>query len=117
MGKYHIKDFEALSGIKAHTIRIWEQRYGLLKPQRSSTNIRQYSDDDLKLLLNVSTLNRNGFKISKLAQMGRAEIEEQVKEDLKVTIRVIPFEGGDTPGRCIFTGEPSKSRAIWAKSY
>src|SRR4030095_4160747 len=79
MGKYQIKDFEALSGIKAHTIRIWEQRYGILKPQRSTTNIRQYNDDELKHLLNISTLNRNGFKISHLAQMGRAEIEEKVK--------------------------------------
>src|SRR4029078_7204054 len=51
----------------------------ILKPERSTTNIRQYNDDELKHLLNISTLNRNGFKISHLAQMGRAEIEEKVK--------------------------------------
>ena len=80
MGKYLIKDFEALSGIKAHTIRIWEQRYGILKPERTSTNIRRYNDDELKLLLNISTLNRNGYKISKVAQMKRSEIEEKVRD-------------------------------------
>jgi DNA-binding transcriptional MerR regulator len=80
MRKYLIKDFEALSGIKAHTIRIWEQRYGILKPERTSTNIRTYNDDELKLLLNISTLNRNGYKISKVAQMKRAEIEAKVRD-------------------------------------
>jgi DNA-binding transcriptional MerR regulator len=79
MGNYHIKDFEAISGIKAHTIRIWEQRYGLLKPTRSETNIRQYGDDELTLLLNISMLNRNGFKISRVAKMSRAEIEQKVR--------------------------------------
>ena len=79
MGHYHIKDFEAISGIKAHTIRIWEQRYGLLKPTRSETNIRQYGDDELTLLLNISMLNRNGFKISRVAKMSRAEIEQKVR--------------------------------------
>jgi DNA-binding transcriptional MerR regulator len=79
VGKYLIRDFEALSGIKAHTIRIWEQRYGILKPDRSQTNIRQYNDDDLRYLLNISLLNRNGMKISALAKMKRAEIEEKVK--------------------------------------
>lgn len=79
MGRYVIKDFEALSGIKAHTIRIWEQRYGILKPSRSETNIRQYNDDELRHLLNISLLNRNGFKISRMAKMGRAEIENEVR--------------------------------------
>lgn len=79
MANYHIKDFEAISGIKAHTIRIWEQRYGLLKPARSQTNIRQYGDDELKLLLNISMLNRNGYKISHVAKMSRAEIEQKVR--------------------------------------
>lgn len=78
-GKYQIKDFEALSGIKAHTIRIWEQRYGILKPTRSDTNIRQYNDDELRLLLNISLLNRNGFKISQVAKMDRADIETKVR--------------------------------------
>lgn len=79
MASYHIKDFEALSGIKAHTIRIWEQRYGLLKPSRTDTNIREYNDDELTLLLNISLLNRNGYKISQVARMKRQEIEEKVR--------------------------------------
>ena len=53
---FSIKDLENLSGIKAHTIRIWEQRYGVLKPQRTETNIRRYDDTELKLLLNKLTV-------------------------------------------------------------
>ncbi|MEL6972316.1 MAG: MerR family transcriptional regulator, partial [Bacteroidota bacterium] len=49
MAVYSIKDLEKLSGIKAHTIRIWEQRYGILEPQRTKTNIRYYQDEDLKI--------------------------------------------------------------------
>jgi DNA-binding transcriptional MerR regulator len=79
MGKYVIRDFEALSGIKAHTIRIWEQRYRILKPERSQTNIRLYNDDELRTILNISLLNRNGYKISHVAKMGRADIEEKVR--------------------------------------
>ena len=67
MGKYSIKDLEKISGIKAHTIRMWERRYGLIEPQRTETNIRFYSDCDLKRLLNVSILNHNGIKISHIA--------------------------------------------------
>lgn len=77
---YSIKDLEKLSGIKAHTIRIWEQRYRIIRPKRTSTNIRYYEDDDLKLLLNVALLNRNGHKISKIAQMDQAEIASKVAE-------------------------------------
>jgi MerR family transcriptional regulator, light-induced transcriptional regulator len=75
---YSIKDLEKLSGIKAHTIRIWEQRYNLIKPSRTKTNIRYYEDSELKLLLNVALLNKNGIKISKLATMSRQEISEKV---------------------------------------
>ncbi|MCB0501935.1 MAG: MerR family transcriptional regulator [Bacteroidetes bacterium] len=78
---YSIKELELLSGIKAHTIRIWEQRYGLFHPERTSTNIRQYSSEDLKMLLNISLLNANGFKISKLSKLSEAEI---AKETLKI---------------------------------
>jgi hypothetical protein len=66
-GKYSIKDLENLTGIKAHTLRIWEQRYGLVSPQRTDTNIRLYSDDDLKKLLNVAVLVHAGHKISAVA--------------------------------------------------
>ncbi len=79
MGRYRIKDFEALSGIKAHTIRIWERRYGILNPSRSHTNIREYNNDDLRFLLNISLLNRNGFKISMLAKMKREDIDDRVR--------------------------------------
>jgi len=75
---YSIKDLEKLSGIKAHTIRIWEQRYGIIVPQRTPTNIRYYQDEDLKQLLNVALLNKNGYKISKIANMSDSELVEKV---------------------------------------
>lgn len=78
MSTYSIKDLEQLSGIKAHTLRIWEQRYNLLSPKRTDTNIRFYDDEDLKLILNVALLNDNGFKISKIVSMERAEIRDEV---------------------------------------
>ncbi len=78
MAVYSIKDLEQLSGIKAHTIRIWEKRYSLIKPNRTQTNIRYYTDEDLRFLLNVGLLNRNGFKISKIAKMSEDEIAEKV---------------------------------------
>jgi DNA-binding transcriptional MerR regulator len=77
---YSIKDLERLSGIKAHTLRIWEQRYGILTPERSDTNIRTYSDEDLKKVLNISILNNKGFKISKIAGFGDFLIREKVLE-------------------------------------
>lgn len=80
MGRYSIKELEQLSGIKAHTIRMWEKRYALIEPQRTQTNIRFYSDNDLKKLINVSLLNANGFKISKIAAMHEREITEKVLE-------------------------------------
>lgn len=78
MAKYSIKDLEHLSGIKAHTLRIWEQRYSLINPKRTDTNIRYYDQDDLKLVLNVSLLKENGYKISKIANMSREEMSEAV---------------------------------------
>ena len=78
MGKYSIKELEHLSGIKAHTIRIWEKRYSIINPQRTDTNIRFYSDHDLKKIINVSLLNANGFKISKIAEMSDNQIAEKV---------------------------------------
>ena len=61
---FSIKELAALSGIKAHTIRMWEQRYNFLKPERSCTNIRYYSNEQLKTLLNIALLNKYGYKIS-----------------------------------------------------
>ncbi|HMZ90178.1 MAG TPA: MerR family transcriptional regulator [Chitinophagales bacterium] len=76
---YSIRDLESLSGIKAHTIRIWEQRYGILKAARTETNIRYYSETELKYLMSLALLNRNGFKISKLAIYSPDEIAEKVE--------------------------------------
>jgi DNA-binding transcriptional MerR regulator len=78
MGQYSIKELEKLSGIRAHTIRIWEKRYSIIEPQRTSTNIRFYSDEDLKRIINVSVLNTHGVKISKIAQMSLEEVAQKV---------------------------------------
>jgi DNA-binding transcriptional MerR regulator len=75
---YSIKDLEYLSGIKAHTIRIWEKRYGLLNPDRSDTNIRSYSDDDLRRILNVAMLIKNGYKISIVASYSEEKLQAEV---------------------------------------
>lgn len=74
MNDFTIKDLENLSGIKAHTIRIWEQRYNFLKPRRTDTNIRFYSNEELKKLLNIALLNKYGFKLSHIDQMCNQEI-------------------------------------------
>jgi len=76
---YTISDLETLSGIKAHTIRIWEKRYNIIKPSRTETNIRYYSNEDLKHLLNISFLNKNSFKISKIAELSPTQIAEKVQ--------------------------------------
>jgi len=78
MIQYSIKDLENISGIKAHTLRIWELRYKLLKPLRTDTNIRYYSNDDMRKILNVSLLNTNGVKISKIANLSDTEIGEKI---------------------------------------
>jgi MerR family transcriptional regulator, light-induced transcriptional regulator len=78
LSTYSIKDLEHLSGIKAHTLRIWEQRYNFINPKRTETNIRFYDDQDLKLILNVSLLKDNGHKISRIAQMSYNEMQEEV---------------------------------------
>lgn len=89
MAVYSIKDLEKLSGIKAHTLRIWEQRYGIIEPSRTNSNIRYYRDEDLKFILNISLLNKNGIKISKIARMSKEEIAEKV-----AAISEINFEYG-----------------------
>ena len=73
---FTIRELESLSGIKAHTIRIWEQRYNFLKPSRTQTNIRVYSNEELKTLLTVSLLNKYGYKISRIDQMQPAQRAE-----------------------------------------
>ena len=78
MNSFTIKDLENLSGVKAHTLRIWEQRYSFLKPNRTFTNIRYYTNDELKTILNVSLLNKYGYKISHIDKMNANEIKEKV---------------------------------------
>lgn len=77
---YSIKDLEMISGIKAHTLRIWEQRYHIIRPQRTPTNIRYYEEDDLRHLLHISLLNKHGYKISKIASMPKEAIASAVAE-------------------------------------
>lgn len=75
---FSIKDLENFSGIKAHTIRIWEKRYRILEPDRTDSNIRRYNESELKKILNVAFLNRNGLKISKIAKLDEDDLTQQV---------------------------------------
>lgn len=75
---FTIKELEALSGIKAHTIRIWEQRYNFLKPSRTTTNIRTYSSEELKTILTVALLNKHGYKISRINNMAPVQRRQEV---------------------------------------
>jgi len=80
MSQYSIKDLEELSGVKSHTIRIWEQRYGLLTPKRTDTNIRYYDDDNMRKLLNIVSLMAKGLKISAIGKLTEQEINERIFE-------------------------------------
>lgn len=88
MSSYSIKDLEQLSGIKAHTLRIWEQRYNIISPKRTDTNIRTYDDLDLKLVLNISLLKDHGYKISEIA---RLSTEEMYQEVIKISDRQLSY--------------------------
>ena len=77
---YSIKEIEELSGIKAHTLRIWEQRYSFIIPKRTDTNIRYYDDEDLKLILNIALLKNNGHKISMICTMDEKDLLYEVKQ-------------------------------------
>ncbi len=79
---YSVAQVEALTGIKAHTLRIWERRYDFLTPMRTPTNIRYYSDEQLKKLLNFGILVRNGYRVSKLNKMTPEQIYEEVAKVL-----------------------------------
>ena len=78
MNSFTIKDLANLSGIKAHTLRIWEQRYNFLKPHRTDTNIRYYSNNELKTILNIALLNKFGFKISHIDKMTEQEVKDTI---------------------------------------
>ena len=79
---YSVAQVEALSGIKAHTLRIWERRYDFLDPMRTATNIRYYSDSQLKQLINFGILVKNGYRISKLNKMSDEQIYMEVTKVL-----------------------------------
>ncbi len=85
MAVYSIRELEKLSGIKAHTIRIWEKRYKLIEPHRTNTNIRYYSDANLKKILNVAVLNRQGMKISHIAMLTDLELKEAILREMGST--------------------------------
>ncbi len=80
MGNYSINDLEKLSGVKAHTIRIWEKRFKIIEPSRTETNFRYYNDEQLKKLLNISLLNNHGYKISKIAGLSESDICTEVEK-------------------------------------
>jgi DNA-binding transcriptional MerR regulator len=75
---YKIKDVETLTGIKAHTIRMWEKRYGFLSPERTDTKIRFYSDEDLLYILNIALLNQNGWKISTISKLSKSQVRQEI---------------------------------------
>lgn len=83
---YSIKDLEKLSGIKAHTLRIWEKRYGILMPKRTNTNIRYYEDGDLQKVLNIALLRKKGYKISKIAELTESDITRLTAELSQVDV-------------------------------
>lgn len=88
MANYSISDLAELTGIKAHTLRMWEKRYGLLSPQRSNSNIRYYEDDDLKMLKLIQRLTAHGIRISRIAEMSPEEMEAECTQ-------IIPCHDGD----------------------
>ncbi len=88
MSTYSIRDLEQLSGIKAHTLRIWEQRYAILAPERTDTNIRTYGDDELRLVLNISLLKDHGHKISEIAKLSVEELNQEV---IKISDRQLNY--------------------------
>jgi DNA-binding transcriptional MerR regulator len=79
VGKYSIKEIERITGIKAHTIRIWEQRFQFIEPHRTETNIRFYDDEHLKTLLNISVLIKNGQRISQISKLSTPEIRNELE--------------------------------------
>ncbi len=80
MRTYSIKDLENFTGIKAHTIRIWEQRYSLLSPNRTDTGYRFYNDEDLKKILSISVLLKSGIKISKIASLPKEDVVHELSK-------------------------------------
>ncbi len=92
MATYKIGDIESLTGIKAHTIRVWEKRYGLIKPDRSTSKIRKYSEKDLSTLLNVSILNKHGYKISHISKLTPKQLVQEVWKQKAINKDDVFFE-------------------------
>ncbi|HPA86790.1 MAG TPA: MerR family transcriptional regulator [Bacteroidales bacterium] len=97
---FSIKDLENFSGIKAHTIRIWEKRYKILEPDRTDSNIRTYNETELKKILNVAYLNRNGLKISRIARLNDDELTKQV---MAVSNRSESIDQNFEPGKLLMS--------------
>lgn len=97
---FSIKDLENFSGIKAHTIRIWEKRYKILEPDRTDSNIRTYNETELKKILNVAYLNRNGLKISRIALLSEDEL---TKEVMVASSAKDTFDQEFQPGKILMT--------------
>jgi DNA-binding transcriptional MerR regulator len=79
LSTYQINDLERLTGIKAHTLRIWEKRYNIISPHRTATNIRYYDDEQVRKLLNVATLLEQGYKISEIAKLKESDIKDHIR--------------------------------------
>ncbi|MEJ5960965.1 MerR family transcriptional regulator [Pedobacter immunditicola] len=80
--QYSISDLEKLSGIQAHTIRIWEQRYNALKPSRTAGNTRYYDDNEVKRLLNIVSLSESGLKISQICALSDQELQAYIEREI-----------------------------------
>jgi MerR family transcriptional regulator, light-induced transcriptional regulator len=100
MNVFSIRDLENFSGIKAHTIRIWEKRYRVLEPDRTDSNIRTYNETELKKILNVTYLNRNGLKISKIARLSEDELTQKV---MSVSNKIENTDKDFQPGKVLMT--------------
>jgi DNA-binding transcriptional MerR regulator len=80
MKNFAIKELEILCGVKAHTIRVWENRYSAFNPQRTNGNARRYAVDELRKVLHLSLLNKNGHRISLIAKMRNEELQQRITQ-------------------------------------
>lgn len=84
--KYSISDLEQLTGVSTHTIRIWERRYHALKPMRSAGNTRFYDGNQLRKLLNITSLSRSGLKISQVCALSDADMDKMLQQEIEQTV-------------------------------
>lgn len=111
MDRFSIKEIEILTGIKAHTLRIWEKRYGIIQPLRTETNIRYFSDEQLRKILNISTLNKAGVKISKISKLTEKQLVEEIKWLTQQRNHNVYF---DRLTLCMFNYDPVAFNEIFA---